>query len=523
MRCCRETTVGVIANQDRASGLTNVPIGRPTGSNRVHILALDSLDPVPLGCIGEICITGPQVTRGYVRQSLNAAVFVQHSIYGPLYRTGDLGRFLADGQWSVECLGRRDGQVKVNGLRIEIGEIEQHLTGLNELGLVRGVVDKLETDKVPATLVACVELTKSLLQAHGGVPEPGPEPVVLPCSTSPEFLELVDQLKASLAEHVPGYMVPRYWLAVDRIPTQGMGKTDRKALRALAEKHDFRASRRAEAARQGTNGQALGKRTASQWHDAARAAWAKVLGVEAGEIADEDAFTRLGGDSIGFARTVSVLRQAGFPVSFAQLVEAVTLDDCAKALEQLRGKQPPSTGAEVAEATPFSLLPTEVVSTLLSQLEASHGVPASDVQDLYPTAPPQDAILAASADSDAYYAQAVYELDSRVPLETVAAGLAELVRRHDALRTCFAVLEGWRTTLQVVLKADSEQVKKGVEAESRLGCGDVEKEIGKWLGEDRRRHTPFRWGRLALSFAVFGGKEKSKPLQLAWSMHHAMS
>ena len=516
----------MIANQDSTPGLANVPIGRPTGSNRVHILSLDSLDPVPLGCIGEICITGPQVTRGYVRQSLNAAVFVEHPTYGPLYRTGDLGRFLADGQASIECLGRRDGQVKVNGLRIEIGEIEQHLTGLTELGLVRGVVDKLETDKVHATLIACVELTKAFLDAHGGVPAPGPEPVVLPCSTSPDFVELVEKLKKSVGNHVPSYMVPRYWLAVDRIPTQGMGKTDRKALRALAERHDFRASRRAVAATTcalgGPGGPGPLRQTASRSHEAARTAWATVLGIDRAKIGDDDAFTRLGGDSIAFARTVSLLRRAGFPVSFAQLVEAVTLDDCAKALSELDGQEKKEDTAATA-MEPFSLLPTDVVPTLLSQLEAAHGVPASDVQDLYPTAPPQDAILAASADSDAYYAQAVYELDSRIPLETVAAGLAELVGRHDALRTCFAVLDGWRTTLQVVLGRESAQVRKGVEVEWRMACEDVETEVGGWLAEDRARHTPFRWGQLALSFAVFGAREEGHPVQLAWSMHHAMS
>jgi non-ribosomal peptide synthetase component F len=111
-----ETTVGVISNQSLEGSAEVVPIGRPTGRNVIYVLD-DALEQVPLGCIGEICVAGEQVTRGYVRKSLNERVFVEHEKLGRIYRTGDLGRFLGDGEGSIECLGRRDGQVKINGLR----------------------------------------------------------------------------------------------------------------------------------------------------------------------------------------------------------------------------------------------------------------------------------------------------------------------------------------------------------------------------------------------------------------------
>lgn len=113
---CSETTVGVISNQRTTSSTPGVPIGRPTGLNFIHILS-PSLAPVPLGCVGEICVAGEQVSRGYVKSALNEDVFVEHPVFGRIYRTGDLGRFLGDGEGNIECLGRRDGQVKVNGLR----------------------------------------------------------------------------------------------------------------------------------------------------------------------------------------------------------------------------------------------------------------------------------------------------------------------------------------------------------------------------------------------------------------------
>jgi non-ribosomal peptide synthetase component F len=118
---CSETTVGVISTSLIPTPSSIVPIGRPVGSNTVYLLASNpSLDLAPLGAIGEICIGGPQVTRGYLRPSLNEGVFVK-SQFGRIYRTGDLGKWignpLADGEVALLCLGRKDSQVKINGLR----------------------------------------------------------------------------------------------------------------------------------------------------------------------------------------------------------------------------------------------------------------------------------------------------------------------------------------------------------------------------------------------------------------------
>lgn len=111
----RETTVGVISNQNTSLESAIVPIGRPTGLTKIYILTPE-LEFTPLGEVGEICVAGDQVsTRGYVKEELNKDVFVEHEKLGRIYRTGDLGRFLEDG--TIDCLGRRDGQVKVNGLR----------------------------------------------------------------------------------------------------------------------------------------------------------------------------------------------------------------------------------------------------------------------------------------------------------------------------------------------------------------------------------------------------------------------
>ena len=104
----------------------SVPIGRPSDNAHVHVLDANG-HPAPRGVAGEICIGGPRVARGYRgRPDLTAQSFVSDMLGGGrLYRTGDIGRWLPNG--TLEFLGRRDAQVKVHGVRIELGEVESAL------------------------------------------------------------------------------------------------------------------------------------------------------------------------------------------------------------------------------------------------------------------------------------------------------------------------------------------------------------------------------------------------------------
>jgi amino acid adenylation domain-containing protein len=182
-------------------------VGRPIGNTQIHVID-KSGRRVPPGIPGEICIGGAGVARGYLnRDELTAERFVPDAYSAVpgarLYRTGDQGRLLPDG--NLECRGRLDSQVKIRGYRIELGEIEQVLLAAD--GVRRAVVTVREDTPGDVRLVGYV------------VAEDG---------------AAVDE--HALFEHarskLPGYMVPQHLVALDAIPLLPNGKVDRKSLPA---------------------------------------------------------------------------------------------------------------------------------------------------------------------------------------------------------------------------------------------------------------------------------------------------
>ncbi|BGP20905.1 hypothetical protein JCM10213_001518 [Rhodosporidiobolus nylandii] len=559
-----ETTVGVISNRSLAvspSSPYSLPIGHPTGNTRIAVLSVpsptsspsspSSLRPVPLGCIGELCVLGPQLTRGYVLPKLNEGVFctLDQDVPGVgekgerVYRTGDLGRWVV-ADWEeegetegwVECLGRRDGQVKVNGLRIEIGEIEEHLTSLAHPSLTRGIVDKFEPPSGGApSLIAYLELSASAFPLSPSLVS-GPA-AIHPASTSPPFQEVVDAAKTHLAQKLPQYMVPRFWVAVTRVPTQGMGKADRKTLKALADKFDFRAAARSSRRNDdGAEGEHKRTVTKDEHHEAARRAWAEVLRMgkdDSEKIADQDEFMKLGGDSIRFMKLVSLLRSSSSSYAalrFADIVDAATLSACAAALSRAAAASSASSSdAPQGEYEPFSLLPSSSREQLHAEL-ASHSpaLPPSRLADAYPTAPSQDALLAPSFDSPIghYYAQAVYTVApsaEELSVEKLQESVRQMIAREEALRTVFVLSEAEGALACVLSEVDGEVKERSeiVRIEVSGGEQQMHEAVSTWLKEDRARFSPFAWGKLHLSFALFEGKNGAR--KLGWGMHHAMS
>ncbi len=233
-------------------------IGRPLSNTQIHVLDAGGL-PVPIGAVGELYIGGAGVARGYLhRPQLTAERFVVDpfsSMPGArMYRSGDLGRYLADGE--VEFLGRNDQQVKIRGFRIELGEIEDRLA--NHPAVAEAVVLAMGEghDK---RLVA-------YLVAQAGLAEPA---------------SLVGVLRAHLAAELPDYMVPAAFVRLDAFPLTLNGKLDRQA---LPDPDDRAYARRAYEVPRGETETTLA------------ALWRELLGVD--RIGRHDHFFELGGHSL---------------------------------------------------------------------------------------------------------------------------------------------------------------------------------------------------------------------------------
>jgi len=180
-----------------------VPVGAPMPGVKVYLID-ESLNPLPDDGRGEIVISGPNVTPGYLNApDRTAAAFVSHEGRRG-YRTGDHG-FFRDGY--LFCEGRKDGQIKLNGYRIELGDIEANLRGLP--GVNEAIVLPVIKDGAAQSLTAFV---------HTG-----------PAGDEKES-ERTMRLKAALLERLPSYMLPRKFVYVQEFPVNSNGKVDRLEL-----------------------------------------------------------------------------------------------------------------------------------------------------------------------------------------------------------------------------------------------------------------------------------------------------
>lgn len=191
---------------------TPVTIGRPLPNYGMLVINANAEAPLqlmPIGEVGELCITGPGLSQGYLgRADLTLDKFLTNpwgasAEPGRLYRTGDLARILPDGL--VECLGRTDDQVKIRGFRVELGEIEAVLSQQAGVGAAAVV---LRSDNGIDQLLAFV-----VPQTHDLPPA-------------------VAWLRSALASALPNYMVPGVFELLTEMPRLTSGKIDRKALKA---------------------------------------------------------------------------------------------------------------------------------------------------------------------------------------------------------------------------------------------------------------------------------------------------
>lgn len=272
-----------------------VPVGRPVVNVTVYVLGPgDTL--VPLGASGEIVFSGVCVGRGYANDPARTAEAFGDDPFRPgarIYRSGDTGRWLPTG--SLEFHGRRDEQVKVNGIRIELGEVEARI---------------LEHPRVLAAAVVVTPLPgagKSLVAFY----ETGDGPA--------DSRLRPDDLRAHLQATLPASSVPARLFGLERLPLSPNGKIDKRAL--------------ADRARTLANGAAAGVVPRTPTEQRIAAAWAAALNRPVEEIGGDDHFFEIGGGSLTALRVVAGLE--GF-ISLLDLLNHPVLSDLAAVVDRAR-------------------------------------------------------------------------------------------------------------------------------------------------------------------------------------------
>ena len=254
----------------------SIPIGKPIDNTKLFIINSETQELVPFGSIGEICIGGIGLARGYLnRNELTAEKFLENPfIKGErIYRTGDLGRWREDG--NMEYLGRIDDQVKIKGFRIELGEIENVLAEHPQSGSV---------------LVLACELNstsgKELVAYYTGSAR-------------------AEKLKVFLKENLPYYMVPNYYVKLKEIPLTANGKADKKSLPIPTET--------------GTDNSFYVEPLTSKQIKLAHI-WSDVLKSDISRIGLNSDFFELGGDSIKAIQVAYKLRLEGLQVRLSDIM-----------------------------------------------------------------------------------------------------------------------------------------------------------------------------------------------------------
>jgi amino acid adenylation domain-containing protein len=266
----------------------NIPIGKPIFNTKLYILDI-SQRLLPFGIPGELCISGVGLGRGYLNNpELTADKFKTNSRWGKIdnrvYYTGDLAKWLLDG--NIEFLGRIDAQVKIRGQRIELGEIEHHLL-------------KHENIK-EAVVLAKEQKGNKVLCAY-----------IVPLK---EFN--IQSLKGYLASKLPDYMVPLYFMSMEKLPLTSAGKVNHKEL----PKPEITT---------------LGKYTPPRNEREARLCklWSDVLGMEKEKISVDDNFFEIGGNSLNLITLVGKIeKEFGLPIPISHIYLNATIEQIAKAL-----------------------------------------------------------------------------------------------------------------------------------------------------------------------------------------------
>ncbi|PYH46508.1 nonribosomal peptide synthase [Aspergillus saccharolyticus JOP 1030-1] len=453
---------------------------------------------VPIGCVGELVVQGPNLARGYLKdEEKTAAAYIDTPAWlrndtrpaaKRVYKTGDLVRHCPDGR--LEFVGRKDTQIKFHGQRIEIGEVEYQLRA-----------------RLPENTQVAVEMIKPLSQGSrqilaGFIVVEGTEKVSLNGSSDDpasflkdpdtEFKNMVRHLEQSLTETLPAYMIPSVFIDMIKIPRNTSMKIDRKALRNLG----ANLSLEQIATYSFTQGEKRAPETAMEKR--LQELWASVLKISPESVGADDSFFRIGGDSIGAMQLVSAARKAGLSITVGDIFQHQKLCEMANVVTVSDASAP-------TQVEPFSLLP-KVEEDLIGLAASKVSIQRNLLQDVYPCTPLQEGLMSLTArDHGLYTLQAVYRLPSSINIQEFQFAWMAVAEELDILRTRLVDL-GRLGSYQVVLSPAISQL--------RWTYSD---NLTAYLRQDKE--IPVTYGTALARYAIIQEQDQN---YFVWTAHHAI-
>lgn len=424
-----ETTVYCSGNEAFLDN-PRIHVGRAFPNNHYYVLD-DFHQHRPIGCIGEVYLSGDNVTRGYLGQSelttekyrIDPFLKEKHR----LYQTGDLGRWLPDG--TIEIVGRKDFQVKVNGFRIELGDIEHQIRQHSDVE--QSLVTAIPKSRITSTEPSIGE----------------PQILVAYIKSQADSLELEEALKSRLDRALPRYMMPNFIVVLPEFPLTDNRKVDRRAL-PLPTFHL----------------QSESKVPTSDTERSLCEIWSELLEQDIQNI--EASFFSLGGHSLLAIKMISQIQEHfGVRLSLKVLFDAPTIEQMAEVLdEQLINSSEQESNGHIP---------------IIPRAETKHVAPLSySQQRLW-------ALDLLEAKGRFYAVPLIYDVDENINHQALYQACLALIQRHQILQTGYQVVEGSNgasSAEQITMGEDAfqfftEDVNEQTELNKEKALGEFERQM----------------------------------------------
>jgi amino acid adenylation domain-containing protein len=411
-------------------------IGRRIGS-LLWIVEADNHDKLtPVGCVGELIVESHSLARGYLNDPAKTkAAFIEAPRWAGtgrrMYKTGDLAKYNFDGTLSI--VGRKDNQVKLNGQRMELGEVEHHLWADEEVNKAMAIVPTGGLCKKHLVSIVSLKRFQKTKEGHAFV--------VVGEDRKKEVGSQISRLREKLASKLPKYMVPTIWVVLEDLPLNASGKLDRRRVSEWIKELDGETYRSVVEVAQGDK---VKTQPSNNMEATIRKLWSKVLGVAEDNIGMDDNFLQAGGDSITAVRLTAAARQEGITLLVRDIFQKPVLRamSMAAAWEEVEEQDAYET---------FSIFTKVEKRAALEEIARTTSQPVQNIQDVLEATDYQSWTLAAGhLQTRGYMNYFGIRFDAKLDMKKLKNVCQSVIARHPILRTVFVVRN--QCLMQVILE-----------------------------------------------------------------------